>query len=68
MAQTKFVIVCSDGTSYELPDRAPVMEYGKPKKPRFDLPALLADGWVPVRESGMGGGDHIAFALVVVEK
>jgi hypothetical protein len=68
VSQIKYVIVCSDGTSYHLPDQAPVMEFGKPKNPRFDLPALLADGWVPVRETGMGGGDHNAFALVLLEK
>jgi hypothetical protein len=68
VSRAKYVIVCSDGTSYELPDRDPVSEWGKPKKPQFDLPRLLADGWVPVRETGMGGGDHAAFALVVLEK
>jgi hypothetical protein len=68
MSRTKYVIVCSDGTSYDLPDESPVMEYGKPKEPRFDLPALLADGWNPVRETGMGGGDRAAFALVVLGK
>jgi hypothetical protein len=64
----KYVVVCSDGTSYDLGPQKPIMEWGKPKPPRFDLPELLADGWIPVRETGMGGGDHIAFALVLLEK
>jgi hypothetical protein len=68
MARTKYVIVCSDGTSYDLSARQQVMEWGKPKTPRFDLADLLADGWAPVRETGMGGGDHAAFALIVLEK
>jgi hypothetical protein len=29
MAQVKYVILCSDGTSYDLPSDAPVMEWGK---------------------------------------
>jgi hypothetical protein len=48
--------------------RQPVPKSGKPKEARFDLPALLVDGWTPVRETGMGGGDRAAFALVVLEK
>ena len=68
MARTKYIIVCSDGTSYDLSSRTQVMEWGKPKAPRFDLVDLLAQGWVPVRETGMGGGDHVAFALVVLEQ
>ena len=44
------------------------MEWGKAKKARFDLQDLLDQGWAPVRESGMGGGDHAAVSLVVLEK
>jgi hypothetical protein len=68
MAQSRYVVVCSDGTSYDLSKKTQFMEWGKPKSPRFDLQALLAQGWSPVRETGMGGGDHTAFALVVLEK
>jgi hypothetical protein len=66
--QTKYVVVCSDGTSYDLSNKAQVTEWGKPKKPRFDLEDLLAAGWSPVRETGMGGGEHAAYALVVLQK
>jgi hypothetical protein len=68
MAQSRYVVVCSDGTSYDLSKGTQLMEWGKTKKPRFDLQDLLAQGWSPVRETGMGGGDHAAFALVVLEK
>ena len=68
MSQTKYVVVCSDGTSYDLAHRAKVSEWGKPKQARFDLEVLLAAGWAPVRETGMGGGEHAAYALVVLEK
>jgi hypothetical protein len=68
MSQAKYVVVCSDGTSYDLSGSQQFMEWGKTKKPRFDLTDLLAKGWVPVRETGMGGGEHAAFALVLLEK
>jgi hypothetical protein len=68
MAQFRYVVVCSDGTSYDLSKKTQYMEWGKPKRPQFDLQDLLAQGWSPVRETGMGGGDHAAFALVVLEK
>jgi hypothetical protein len=68
MSQTKYIVVCSDGTSYDLSGREQYMEWGKTKTPLFDLADLLAQGWVPVRETGMGGGEHLAFALVLLEK
>jgi hypothetical protein len=68
VAQTTYVIVCSDGTSYDMSRREPCMEWGKTKKPCYDLQDLLAQGWSPVRETGMGGGDHFAFALVLLKK
>ena len=68
MAQAKYVVVCSDGTSYDLSRNTPIAEWGKTKKPQFDLQELLSQGWNPVRETGMGGGDHTAFALVLLEK
>ena len=68
MPQVTYVVVCSDGTSYDLSKKDQFMEWGKTKQPRFDLQDLIAHGWVPVRETGMGGGDHAAFALVVLEK
>ena len=68
MSHAKYVVVCSDGTSYDLSSQTQVMEWGKTKEPRFELQDLLAQGWSPVRETGMGGGDHAAFALVLLEK
>ncbi len=33
------------------------------------LPALLQDGWVPLRETPMGGGtSHLAHSLILMEK
>jgi len=68
MPQVKYVLVCSAGTSYDLSKRAQFLEWGKQKAAPFDLQDLLAQGWVPVRETGMGGGDHTAFALVLLGK
>ena len=68
MPQTNYLVVCSDGNSYDLAVRAQVSEWGKPKKPRFDLADLLEAGWAPVRETGMGGGEHAAYALVVLQR
>jgi hypothetical protein len=68
VAQAKYVVVCSDGTSYDLSRQEQVLEWGKAKAPRYDLEDLLAQGWSPVRETGMGGGDHAAFALVLLMK
>ena len=33
------------------------MQWGQEKVPRFDLATLLAQGWLPLRESAMGGGE-----------
>jgi len=63
----KYVVVCSDGTSYEVYSQT-FREWGKAKSPRFDLPELLDQGWTPMRECAMGGGDHMAYALVFLEK
>jgi hypothetical protein len=68
MAQSRYVVVCSDGTSYDLSRESQFMEWGKTKQPAFDLQELLSKGWIPVRETGMGGGEHLAFALVVLAK
>ncbi len=68
MAEMRYVVVCSDGTSYDLSRKAPFVEWGKNKKPQYDLQELLEQGWSPVRETGMGGGEHFAYALVLVKK
>lgn len=65
--KTQYVVLCSDGTSYAVDNQAAFMEWGKSKQPRFDLGKLLASGWVPVRESGMGGGEHYAYSLILLE-
>ncbi len=68
MAEHRYVVVCSDGTSYDLSRRTPVVEWGKTKKPLYALQDLLEQGWLPIRETAMGGGDHVAFALVLLTK
>jgi len=68
MAVMKFVVVCSDGTSYDTSRREQSTQWGKTKTPRYDLEDLLDQGWVAIRETGMGGGDHNAFALVVLRQ
>jgi hypothetical protein len=68
VAEIRYVVVCSDGTSYDLSRRAPFVEWGKTKKPQYDLQELLEQGWSPVRETGMGGGEHFAYALVLLKK
>jgi hypothetical protein len=66
--EIRYVVVCSDGTSYDLSRRKPFAEWGKEKKPQYDLQDLLDQGWAAVRETGMGGGERMAYALVVVQK
>ena len=68
MGEMRYVVVCSDGTSYDLSRRAPFTEWGKTKKPQYDLQDLLGQGWLPLRETGMGGGEHYAYALVLLQK
>lgn len=68
MPEVRYVVVCSDGTSYDLSRRKPVAEWGKEKKPQYDLQDLLDQGWTTVRETGMGGGERMAYALVVVQR
>jgi hypothetical protein len=64
----QYVVLCSDGTSYAVENKSAFMEWGKQKQPRFDLGKLLASGWVPVRESAMGGGEHYAYSLILLQK
>jgi hypothetical protein len=61
-------VVCTDGTSYDLSRKTPFAEWGKTRKSQFDLQDLLEQGWTPVRETGMGGGEHFAYALVLLKK
>src|SRR5262249_33730262 len=40
-----------------------------PEQPASVLPQLLQDGWVPVRETPMGGGTSpLAHSLILLEK
>jgi hypothetical protein len=81
MKQYCYVIVQSDGISHDLwPDwdsyEALDLVEDEDEEPddqavwrtRPTLPQLLADGWRPVRESPMGGGRDLAYALVLLER
>jgi hypothetical protein len=68
MSELKYVVVCSDGTSHDMSKRALFTEYGKPKHGGYDLQELLEQGWVPVRETAMGGGDYLAYAVILLQR
>jgi hypothetical protein len=40
---------------------------GGDQEATLDIQDLLAQGWTPVRETGMGGGEHFAYALVLLK-
>ena len=63
----QYVVLCSDGTSYAVDHQAPFSVWGQQRPPRFDLGKLLASGWIPVRESAMGGGEHYAYSLILLQ-
>jgi hypothetical protein len=63
----QYVVLCSDGTSYAVDSQSAFREWGKQKQPRFDLGKFLASGWMPVRESAMGGGEHYAYSLILLQ-
>jgi hypothetical protein len=77
--QYKYVVVCSDGSSYEVADKFNVAIDGlitpnyhgiRPKT----LPQLMTDGWLPDNETPMptgGGGDarHVrGYVLIRLKK
>ena len=64
----QYAVLCSDGTSYAVDNKAAFMKWGQPKQPRFDLGSLLKAGWVPVRETAMGGGEQYAYSLILLER
>jgi hypothetical protein len=78
MKKYRYVIVSSQGASFDfhdgpakLPGLLQQMWYSDAKSQ--DLQELLAKGWRPVRETGMGGGSAfggavVAFSLVLLEK
>jgi hypothetical protein len=63
----QYLVLCSDGTSYAVDNQAPFMVWGTQKPPRFDLGKLLASGWVPLRETAMGGGEHYSYSLILLQ-
>ncbi len=79
MKRFRYVILSSFGASWDISREIPrpiggflqVPWYGDEQ--RQDLQELLARGWLPVRESGMGGasatgGAAVAFSLILLEK
>jgi hypothetical protein len=66
MRQYRYVMAASDGTSYDF------TRHDHFASDSFDLPALLADGWRPVRETPMGegtwivDGEPVEYALVLI--
>jgi hypothetical protein len=63
----QYIVLCCDGTSYAVDNQAPFFEWGKQKQPRFDLGKYLSSGWIPVRETGMGG-ENFAYSLILLQK
>jgi hypothetical protein len=67
MKRYRYIVVCADGTSWTLTgDEAGDRAY-------VHLPMLFEQGWRPVRETPMGGGDNSngpynVYALVLREK
>jgi hypothetical protein len=67
MSQFRFVVINNAGHSWPILNSA---DGEAPKDPNASvLPQLLADGWVPVRETPMGGGtSSLAHSLILLEK
>ena len=78
MKRYRYVLVSSNGYSHDLAREAAFLPFeyilGDPDKTQVhDLPALLQKGWLPVRETPMGGngsnhGGGYSFSLVLLEK
>jgi hypothetical protein len=67
MKQFCYVIVNNAGHSWAVVNATETTEPHEPKVP--GLPQLLQEGWVPVRETPMGGGtSQLAHSLVLLEK
>src|ERR1041385_4929848 len=77
MKRYRYVLVSSNGYSHDLAREASFYPFesilGGGEK-THDLPALLQKGWLPVRETPMGGngsnhsGGGYSFSLVLLEK
>ncbi len=67
MKQYCYVIVNNAGHSWAA---LSATDPGEPKEPNASvLPQLLQEGWVPVRETPMGGGaSPLAHSLILLEK
>ncbi len=70
MKKFRYVVVCSNGASYDATREGTFYPVGLGATMVYDLPELLRKGWTPVRETMMGGGGSItvAYALVLLEK
>ncbi len=70
MKKYRYVVVCSNGSSYDLMREESFYPHGLGSTKSYDLPELLRKGWQPVRESPMGGpGDTaVAYSLLLLER
>lgn len=70
MKKFRYVIVCSNGSSYDLLRQDAFYPHGLGSTKEYDLTELLQKGWQPVRETPMGGpGDTaVAYSLVLLER
>jgi hypothetical protein len=70
MTKYRYVIVCSNGASYDMQREEPFSSYGLGSTPTYDLPELLRRGWQPLRETPLGGvGEgYAAYALAVLTR
>ena len=69
MKKYRYVVVCSNGASFDLNREGSFYPHGLGATVSYDLPELLRKGWVPVRETPMGPGDTaVGYSLVVLER
>lgn len=70
MKKYRYVVVCSNGASFDLAREGSFYPHGLGATVYYDLSELLRKGWQPVRESPMGGpGDTtVAYSLVLLER
>ena len=70
MKKFRYVIVCSNGASFDIAREGSFYPHGLGATMHYDLPELLRKGWTPVRETMMGGGgaNTVGYSLVLLEK